>query len=64
MSRLQLACAIALFLLVLVTSQLIPWRASCQTGNCPGWPCRTNADCQTGGDCACSGTQTGVGHCR
>lgn len=32
--------------------------------NCPGWPCRTNADCDTGSGCACSGTATGPGTCR
>ena len=37
--------------------------ASCQT-NCPGWPCRTNADCDTGGGCSCSGSGTGPGVCR
>ena len=40
-----------------------PWRASCQT-NCPGWPCRTSADCDTGSGCSCSGSGTGPGVCR
>ena len=31
--------------------------------NCPGWPCRSNADCNTGGGCACSGSATGPGVC-
>lgn len=31
--------------------------------NCPGWPCQSNADCNTGGGCACAGSGTGPGVC-
>lgn len=56
---------LGLFLIWLVAFPLacgFPWRVAHCTG-CPGWPCSSNADCDTGGGCACAGTGTGPGVC-
>ena len=53
---------ILLALLVLVALSTCAASAPCD--NCPGWPCRSNADCDTGSGCACAGSGTGPGVCR
>lgn len=39
------------------------WVADAHCAGCPGWPCTSSAQCDTGSGCACSGSGTGPGVC-
>ena len=47
----------------LLLAVLLWWGSPARCDSCPGWPCRINADCDTGSACVCAGTRTGVGFC-